>query len=112
MSTSRKLPLSDEEFEVFEATRDLGAELLQAGKEMKAGLGRVVYSPLIAARENTGLTREQFSALLGITPGELTELEQERQQPDGAIRTLIAIALNHPEALVAVANRTQETLVP
>ena len=67
MSTNRKLPLSDEELQVFEASRDLGAELLQAGKEMKAGLGRVVYSPLIAARENTGLTREQFSALLGIT---------------------------------------------
>ena len=72
----------------------------------------MVYSPLIAARKNTGLTQEQFSALLGITTSELADLEQERKQPDGAVRTLIAIALNHPEALIAVANRAHETLVP
>ena len=108
MSTNKKLPLSDEELAAFEATRDLGAELLQAGQEMKAGLGRVVYSPLIAARENTGLTPEQFAALLGITTGALEDLEQERKQPHGAVRTLIAIALNHPEALIAVAKQTQE----
>jgi putative transcriptional regulator len=98
--------------EAFEATRDLGAELLQAGKEMKAGLGRVVYSPLIAARKNTGLTQEQFSALLGITTSELADLEQARKPPDGAVRTLIAIALSHPEALVAVAKQTHEALTP
>lgn len=78
MSTNRTLPLSDEELEAFEAECDLGAELLQAGKEMKAGLGRVVYSPLIAARKNTGLTAEQFAALLGISTGALEDLEQRR----------------------------------
>jgi len=109
VSTNKKLPLSDEELAAFEATRDLGAELLQAGKEMKAGLGRVVYSPLIAARKNTGLTPEQFAALLGISADALEDLEQDRKQPSGAVRTLIAIALNHPEALIAVANQTQET---
>ncbi len=108
MSTIKKLPFSDEELAAFEANRDLGAELLQAGKEMKAGLGRVVYSPLIAARKNTGLTPEQFGALLGISADALEDLEQDRKQPNGAVRTLIAIALNHPEALIAVANQTQE----
>lgn len=112
MSVDKKLFLNDEELESFEATRDLGAELLQAGKEMRAGLGHVVYSPLIAARKNTGLTREQFSALLGITAMELEALEQERKQPDGAVRTLIAIAFNHPEALIAVAHQTKVALTP
>jgi putative transcriptional regulator len=92
----------------FEATRDLGAELLQAGREMKAGLGRVVCSPLLAARKNTGLSPAQFAALLGISVEALEELEQQRQHTDGAVRTLIAVALNHPEALVAVANQGRE----
>ena len=103
MSTNRKLPLSDDELEAFEATCDVAHDLLQAGREMKAGLGRVVYSPLIAARENTGLTRQQFAALLGISTLKLESWEQDRAQPTGAVRTLIAIALSHPEALIAVA---------
>lgn len=108
MSTTKKLPLSDEELEAFETNRDLGAELLQAGREMKAGLGRVVYSPLIAARKNTGLTREQFADLLGMTANELEKLEQDRNPLNGAVRTLIAVALSHPDALVAAAKHLQE----
>ncbi len=107
MSSNRKLPLSDEELEAFEATCDVADDLLQAGREMKAGLGRVVYSPLIAARENTGLTRQQFAALLGISASTLESWEQDRTQPVGAVRTLIAIALSNPEALVAVAAKQQ-----
>lgn len=105
MSTNRKLPLSDEELEAFEATCDVADDLLQAGREMKAGLGRVVYSPLIAARENTGLTRQQFAALLGISASTLESWEQDRTQPVGAIRTVIAIAFSNPEVLVAVATK-------
>lgn len=108
MSLTRKNPLSDEELEAFEANRDLGAELLQAGREMKAGRGRVVYSPLIAARENTGLTREQFAGLLGMTAEELEKLEQDRNPLNVAVRTLIAVALSHPDALVAAAKQSQE----
>lgn len=106
VSVDKKLFLNDEELESFEATRDLGAELLQAGKEVRAGLGHVVYSPLIAARKNTGLSQEQFAALLGISANALETLEQKREQPDGAVRTLISVALTHPEALVAVAEQT------
>ncbi|OEZ97670.1 helix-turn-helix domain-containing protein [Duganella phyllosphaerae] len=100
MSMTKKLPLSDEELEAFEADRDVGAELLQAGREMQAGLDRVVYSPLIAAREKTGLTREQFAGLLGMHASELEKLEQNRNRLDGAVRTLVAVALSHPDALV------------
>lgn len=103
MPTNRKLPLNDAELAAFETTCDVADDLLQAGKEMKAGLGRVVYSPLIAARENTGLTRQQFAALLGISTQTLDCWEQDRTQPIGAVRTLIAIALSNPEALVAAA---------
>jgi putative transcriptional regulator len=52
--TKKTLPLSDEELEAYEATRDLYAELKLGLEEMQAGLGRVVYSPLIAARKKPG----------------------------------------------------------
>jgi putative transcriptional regulator len=81
VSANKTLPLTDEELAVFESSRDLGAELLQAGKEMRAGLGRVVYSPLIAARKNAGLTQQQFAAFLGISAEKLEDWEQEREQP-------------------------------
>ncbi|WP_217428484.1 hypothetical protein [Rugamonas rivuli] len=51
MTMKKSLPLSDEELEAFEATRDLYSELKQAAKDIQAGLGRVVYSPTIAARK-------------------------------------------------------------
>ena len=107
MSMTKKLPLSDEALEAFEANRNLGAELLQAGREMQAGLGRVVYSPLIVARKNTGLTREQFAGLLGMHADELEKLEQNRNPLDGTVRALVAVALSHPDALVAAAKEAQ-----
>ncbi|KQQ32773.1 hypothetical protein ASF61_14675 [Duganella sp. Leaf126] len=104
---TKNLPLGDEELARFEARRDVQAELVQAGREMKAGLGRVVYSPLIAAREKTGLTAEQFAGLLGMHADELEQLEQSRHPLGGAVRTLVAVALSHPDALVAAAKEAQ-----
>lgn len=108
MSMTRKLPLDEDELEAFEASRDLGAELLQAGRDMKAGLGHVVYSPLIAARQKTGLTHEQFAGLLGMNAHELEKLEQSRRPLRGAVRTLVAVALTHPDALVSAAGQLHE----
>jgi putative transcriptional regulator len=39
MTTKRSLPLSDEELEEFEASRDLYQELKHAAKEIHAGSG-------------------------------------------------------------------------
>lgn len=57
LSTSK--PMTDEELEAFEATRDIRAELLQSIHEMKAGKGKVVYSPVIEARNRSGLSQSQ-----------------------------------------------------
>ena len=59
--------LSDQQLAEFEASRDLGAELLQSIREMKAGKVRVAYSPAAEAREKTGLSQSQFAALLGVS---------------------------------------------
>ena len=92
----------------FEATRDLYAELKQTAKDLLAGLGKVVYSPIIAARQNTGLSHAEFAELLGVSVRTLQDWEQEREQPSGAALTLLAIACDNPQALLAVKSRATE----
>lgn len=94
-----KLPMTDTELEVWEASRDLEAELLESVRQIKRGEGMVVYSPLIAARKNSGLSQTQFAQLLGVSVRTLQGWEQGRKQPSGAARTLIALAQRHPEIL-------------
>jgi putative transcriptional regulator len=103
VSSKTVKPLTDAELEVHEAQRDLGAELLQAVREMKAGQGSVVFSPAIEARKKTGLSQSQFAALLGVSVRTLQGWEQGRKQPSGAARTLLAIARTNPQAVLAVA---------
>jgi putative transcriptional regulator len=99
---SKNKPLSNTELEAYEAQRDLGADLLQSIREMKAGQGRVVYSDAIEARKKTGLSQSQFAALLGVSVRTLQGWEQGRKQPSGAARTLLAIAQANPAAVLAV----------
>jgi len=94
-----RLPMTDAELEVWEASRDLEAELLESVRQIKRGEGTVVYSPLIAARKNSGLSQTQFAKLLGVSVRTLQGWEQGRKQPSGAARTLIALAQRHPEIL-------------
>jgi len=98
-----KKPLTDEELEAWENSRDLGAELLESVRQMKAGKGRVVMSPVISARKKTGLSQAEFAKLLNVSVRTLQEWEQGRRQPSGAAKTLIAIAERHPDVLKEIA---------
>ena len=102
---SKTNPLSPKELAKFEAGRDLGAELLQSIREMKAGKVRIAYSPAAEAREKSGLSQSQFAALLGVSVRTLQGWEQGRKQPSGAARTLLTIAHTNPKALLAVASK-------
>jgi putative transcriptional regulator len=86
-----------------DAKRNLGAELLTAVREMKAGkaarVHRVPVSAITEARSRTGLSRQRFAELLGVSPRTLQEWEQGRRQPSGAARSLLAIAARRPEVL-------------
>lgn len=55
-----KKPLSDKELETFEASRDMGKELLKSARQMVAKKGRVVLSPVIPARKNPGFHRQNL----------------------------------------------------
>lgn len=94
-----KKTLSDKELEAFEASRNLGAELLESVRQMKAGKGRVVLSPVISARKKSGLSQAEFARLLGVSVRTLQEWEQGRRQPSGAAKTLIGIAERRPDVL-------------
>ena len=100
---SNTQPLTDEELEAFEKGRDLGEDLLEAIRQMNAGLGTVVYSPMIAARQRSGLSQARFAALLGVSVRTLQEWEQGRRQPSGAAKTLLKVAERYPEILQEVA---------
>lgn len=59
----------------------LGEKLLASVLQMNAGLGEVVHSPVLAARQKSGLSQTQFAALLGVSVRTLQEWEQGRRQP-------------------------------
>ena len=79
--------------------QELGEKLLESIRQMNAGLGTVVYSPIIAARQRSGLSQARFAALLGVSVRTLQEWEQGRHQPSGAARTLLKMAERYPEIL-------------
>jgi len=99
---SKPKKLSAAELKAHEFTRDIGAEILQSIKDMKAGKGKVVLSSATEAREATGLSQSQFASLLGVSVRTLQGWEQGRKQPSGAARTLLAIAKINPKAILAV----------
>lgn len=102
---SKPKRLTEAELEAFEAKRNIGDEILQSVRDLKAGKGRVVVSPAIEARSKTGLSQSQFAALLGVSVRTLQGWEQGRKQPSGAARTLLAIARTNPKAVLAVSNK-------
>jgi putative transcriptional regulator len=102
---SKSKKLSPAEIGAFEANRDIGTEILQSIKDMKAGKGKVVVPAAVEAREATGLSQSQFASLLGVSVRTLQGWEQGRKQPSGAARTLLAIARTNPKAVLAVSSQ-------
>ena len=97
------MTLSDKELLKRDADRNVGEELLQAIRDIKSGkVGRrstVEISPIAEARHKIGLTQREFAKLLGVSLRTLQEWEQGRRQPSGAAKSLITIAIKHPEIL-------------
>jgi putative transcriptional regulator len=82
--------------------RNIGAEILQGLREIKAGeRGRVVN--IGGIRERTALSQARFAQLLGVSVRTLQDWEQGRRAPSGAARTLLIVADKNPGALLDVA---------
>ena len=86
---SKNKPLTDAELDVYEAGRDLAADILQSIAEMKAGQVKPVDTSAIEARMKTGLSQSQFARLLGVSVRTLQGWEQGRKHPSGAAKTLL-----------------------
>ena len=101
------MSMNERELQQRDAKRDLGAELLESAREMKAGraakLHKVAVPSVVSARMKSGLPQSSFAKLLGVSVRTLQDWEQGRREPSGAAKTLIAIAERNPEALRAVA---------
>ena len=79
------------------------ADLLEAIRQMKAGEVGRVYTPeqilAIAARRSSNLTQVEFAELLDVSVDAIRDWEQGRRSPRGAARTLLRVAMQHPEVL-------------
>ena len=97
------MPLDEKKLLERDAKRNIGEELLQAVRDIKAGrVGRVntvEVSPLAASRLRIGLSQSEFAKLLGVSLRTLQEWEQGRRVPSGAAKSLITIAIKKPDVL-------------
>lgn len=94
---------ADRKLANWEKSRNIGAEVLQGIRDIKAGrIGRrftVDSFAIVRARERSGLSQSQFAALLGVSIRTLQEWEQGRREPSAAAQTLIKVAEKHPKVL-------------
>lgn len=78
-------------------------DLLTSVKQMRQGqAGRVTQaslSPAAEARARAGLSQQEFALLLGVSARTLQDWEQGRREPTGAARTLLKVAVAHPDIL-------------
>lgn len=97
------MPMTEKELQKRDAKRDLGTELLESVRQMKAGRAvkthKVAILPVVSARMKSGLPQSAFAKLLGVSVRTLQDWEQGRREPSGAAKTLIAIAERRPEVL-------------
>lgn len=85
-----------------DAKRDIGQELLQAIREIKAGGGRrftVQVTEATEARLKLGLSQADFAAMLGVSTRTLQDWEQGRRQPSGAAKALLKVAVAAPKTV-------------
>lgn len=97
------MPMTEKELLERDAKRDIGAELLQSVREMKAGkrgrVHQIAVSPVTEARQKVGLSQAQFALLLGVSKRTLQDWEQGRRAPSGAAKSLLKVAEKRPEVL-------------
>lgn len=78
-------------------------DLLESVKQMKRGEAarttEVKLSEAAQARSMVGLSQQAFATLLGVSPRTLQDWEQGRRSPTGAAKTLLRVAMAHPEVL-------------
>ncbi|HUF42440.1 MAG TPA: helix-turn-helix domain-containing protein [Verrucomicrobiae bacterium] len=99
--------MTEKQLAKWEKSRNIGQEILQGVRDIKAGrVGRRYTArsyPIVRAREKSGLSQAKFAALLGVSVRTLQDWEQGRREPNAAAKTLIKVAELYPEILREIA---------
>ncbi|WP_414652514.1 helix-turn-helix domain-containing protein [Hydrogenophaga sp.] len=80
--------------------QDLLASVKQMRRGQSARVTRVEVPQAAEARSRVGLSQQDFARLLGVSPRTLQDWEQGRREPTGAAKTLLRVAVSHPEVLL------------
>ena len=95
--------MTEKQMAKWEKTRNIGQEILQGIRDIKAGRGGRRFTvdsyAIVRAREKSGLTQAEFAKLLGVSVRTLQDWEQGRRAPNAAAQTLIEVAEKHPKVL-------------
>ncbi|MFF7064450.1 helix-turn-helix domain-containing protein [Pseudomonas sp. NPDC008258] len=95
------MPLTENELRLRDASRNIGEELLESIRDVKAGrygaVLQVEVTEAAEARSRTGLSQSRFAEMLGVSVRTLQEWEQGRRSPSGAARSLLHIAASRPD---------------
>ena len=99
--------MTEKQLKKWEESRDIGEEILQGVRDLKAGrVGRRYTTesyPIVRAREKSGLSQAEFGQLLGVSVRTIQDWEQGRREPNAAAKTLIKVAELHPSVLRKIA---------
>jgi putative transcriptional regulator len=86
-----------------DSKRNLGEELLQAVRDIKAGrTGRIFHVEVTQATEarlKLKLSQADFAAMLGVSVRTLQDWEQGRREPSGAAKALLKVAVAAPKTV-------------
>lgn len=97
------MPLNEKDLMARDSKRDIGAELLESVRAVKAGnLGKVNVVPVTVAaeaRQRLGLSQARFAGMLGVSVRTFQDWEQGRRQPSGAAKALLRVAAARPDAV-------------
>ena len=85
------------EMEKFQS--DLLESVQQMGQRQAARITKVKVPEAAEARALVGLSQQDFALLLGVSARTLQDWEQGRREPTGAAKTLLRVAVSHPEVL-------------
>ncbi len=93
------------------AKREIGVEILQGIKEIKAHkAGKLQLKthqldklmPTQQIRKRLQLSQSAFASLMGVSVRTIQDWEQGRRAPSGPARSLLRIAQEHPEVFVTL----------
>ena len=85
------------EMEKFQS--DLLESVKQMGRRQATRITKVKVPEAAEARALVGLSQQDFALLLGVSARTLQDWEQGRREPTGAAKTLLRVAVSHPEVL-------------